>query len=330
MVGNIIIAVVIALALAATALWGIYGDRLRLPPFLRKKQPAAPPPRKEPVFNGGGQQSLALDFTPPALPPLDAAWQPDYCYVVHFYEERVQDAMRFAALKDQLRQRQISLYRLLGFNEDTQQWEIAEPPQSYRYWIAMMPLANRGGSLGRPRIKLVEEDCRRFAEKSGQRVALPSLNGALERAKLLDEFCDAVDVVLNLRLVLGEPLPPADAEELLQRAYMAADGQRYVYRLDSEVMFSATPVMLPNSLVQEIVFKLDAPRVSQPQRAFQDMVQRMEEIAELKQGTLYDRKDNKISEADLSVMRGGVERVATEMQEKGVAPGSTLAHLLFD
>lgn len=323
---EIAVGVAILLALVATALWGIYGDK-----WFRKEaaQESAPPPeKKEPVFSPGAQQDLPLDFTEPVLPELEESWQADYCYMVRFYEEQVREVGRFAVLQERLAQREVRLYRLLGFDETAQQWTVAESSTAFRYWTMMLPLANRSGSLSRERMKLLEDDCRRFAEKAGMRVMFSPLAGALERAKLLDAFCNEVDRFLQLRVVLAEPLELADVEELLQRGYMVADGKRHIYHLDSEVMFIAEPVLLPNNKVREVIFTLDAPCVSQPGRAFEDMMQRMEEIVELKQGRIF-HGEREVGETEIGMMRGEAANVAAKMKEKGVLPGSTLAHLLF-
>ncbi|MCH9705166.1 MAG: cell division protein ZipA C-terminal FtsZ-binding domain-containing protein [Proteobacteria bacterium] len=334
---SIIVGVIILLALIMVALWGVYGDQLKAE-FLEKKQPQQPqrPPaepeaRKEPVFVSPGsasQQSLSLDFTPPQLPDLDEHWQADYCYVVRFFEEQAQLSSHFVTLKDKLRQRNINIYQLLGYHEQVQHWQVADQTPC-RYWVILIPLADRNGSMSSQRIKLIENDCRRFAEQQKQRVLFSPLEEALERAALLDKFCNEVDIVLNLRLIFADTLNMAAIDELLVRSYHALDGKHYVYRLDSEILFSAKPVLLPNNEVREIVFSLDAPRVSQPQRAFEDMIQRMQEICELKQGQLFDRQNKQLTQTDISVMRGGIDLLVAEMSEKGVTPGGRLAYLLF-
>lgn len=329
---SLAIGVLALLALGIIAWWGMSGDSFKFP-LLRRK--AAPPPseRKEPVFNAASamekQQKLDLEYTPPQLPPLEEHWQAVYCYVVQFFQEQVQTPAGFVPLKDRLNQRSFSVFQLLGFNENSQQWEAAQTPATYRFWQLMVPLANRGGSLSSERIKLIREDCLRFAEKTNLRVKFPPLEGAMERAKLLDQFCNEVDVVLNLRVVLNDAQTLEDTEELLARSYLNKENDSYVYRLDSEKLFTAMPLLLPNNLVREVLFTLDAPRVSQPQRAFEDMIRAMHDMAELKQGQLYDRKDTRLGETDIGIIRGAIDQLATQMSEKGVVPGSTLAHLLF-
>lgn len=330
---DIAISVVVILAFIAVALWGVYGGKLK--PGKKKADGKKSLPvreKKEPVFNSaaqGAQQTLPLDFTPPPLPELEQSWQADYCYVVHFFEDQVGDVKRFSALKERLAQRRMKIYRLLGFDEEVQQWEIAEASSSFRYWIAMVPLADRNGTMTREKMKLLEDDCRRFSDHVGLRPMFSPIASALARADLLDKFCDDVDQTLHLRLLLPHALGMNEVDELLKRGYMVKDEKTYVYRLDSEVMFTASPVVLPNILVQEVSFVLDLPRVSQPQRAFEDMVQRMGEIADLKHGRLF-HGEKEISETDFGMMRGEVDALANRMIEEGVNPGSALACLLFN
>ena len=332
--------VAIGLVMGLVMLWGLHG---RLPdklPFLSrgqrdsKGQAIAETEKREPTFNTGTVQAAVPvtlpEFELPSLPSLPNEWQEIFCYIVRFYEEGASEARRFEALKEQLRRREVKIFQLLGFDEHGQQWQSADFLAAYRYWILMIPLADRSGSLSAQRLKLLQDDCRRFAAKLRQRVEFPDLKGVLERVKMLDAFCNEADIVLRLRIVLPESLNLDAAAELLERAYMVADEKgRHVYRLNSEIMFTAEAEKLPNNTVQELSFILDAPKVSDPLRAFESMIQSMQEIAELKQGRLTDRNNNELTDTDIGMMRGSIAQLAENMKEQGVPPGSMLAHLLF-
>lgn len=344
-------------------------DKKRQPSYPQRRREQAPAERKEPSFSGGRQPEaqdaavaadapaaeeegegqakvvvvkeaaaavaapqpeLPLTFTPPELPPPDEALRHDtsYFYLIYFYAEAPLPPAALQPLLESLKRYRILLYKILGYSEKEGQWK-EEKVDNLRYWLLALPLANRGGRLDKAKLDLIEEESRRFAQKLKIHVRFPSRSVAEHNGQVLDDFCNSVDLMIELRIILPQRESLSRIHELLTMHDMTPKEKKYVYRVNSEVFFLAQYVELPESTTQSLNFFMDTPKISKPTRAFDDMIDRLKKIAVLLNGSIIDPVGKPVDEARIEEIHQQLARLLRLMNEKGVTPGGSLAHLLF-
>ena len=250
----------------------------------------------------------------------------------------------------------------------------------FRNWLVALPLADRGGRMTEEKIRAVERETRRFAELRRLQPSFPPTASSLENAKLVDDFCERVDIELALH-VDGPSRPSrASVEKMLRlqgltdapvRAVgkggtvgvgtgpvmgsgsgsgMVSGGNgfggngsgngngaggsgsgRLVWTRDGEVRYSAQPRRVSSSPgeVSSVVFRLDVPNVSDPARAFDEMLECAAKVARVFYFKVRDPDGRDIGEDRARELRMLALGVAEDMRAHGVAPGGDVARLLF-
>ena len=336
----IIASVLIVILLFVVAFLGLRGN-------WRSSRPTAssPPPKKEPVFSNAPQQpdamtdvgtakaeeeepqlDLPLMFDVPTLPPPDPSLlTADICYVIHFYGEKPLLAAAFSPFSEELTKHKTSMYRLLGYSADDDKWK-SSLTESFPHWLVALPLADRGGQLKEDKIKLINDEARRFAQKLRLHPEFPSLDATLRRAKTLNDFCRMVDMVLEIRV----RCPNTSSEQVTQMMAtqkLVSQNGRYIYRVESESLFSVRTTYGGN--VVTLIFTLDAPKVSSPERAFDNMTNCIRRAAMVLSGNVTDPNGTAITDERIGEIRRQLSLLRRHMTEYGVAPGGAMAHLLF-
>ena len=286
--------------------------------------PAAPQPASE-------QQELGIDFTPPQLPDLDPALTPslNFCYAIRLYGEKAVDIGTIRQFENHLKQYHIRVYQMLGFDENLNAWKTSYTAPA-RYWLVALPLADRGGKLDETRINLLEEETLRFGEKWQLRPLFPPLGSTLERIRIVDDFCNKVDLMVEIRLNPSSEQDANRVHEILSLNRMSPEKEgRYLCRRESEVLFSAQCNPGAGGRIASILFALDSPKVSRPIPAFDEMIERVRRIASALQANLTDPQGRGIDEERITLIRGELSSVVRRMEENQISPGGSLAHLLF-
>ena len=312
--------------------------RRREPTFGGKAAIVAAAGGGDSAADGGGgvaaaspQKKLGIEWTPPPLPaPPDALLLVDICFAVYFYSARGAVSPRiFEQLAQKIKRFNLSIYRLLAFNEESGEWQ-REVSDARRYWILAVPLADRGGQLNKERMSLLEEDVRQFSEEHGLHNRFPPIAEAIANADLLDKFCDAVDLVVEWRINLRAEFGAARIGEILAAHNLTRENDHFVYRLDSETIFQAQCLStLDNKWAQSLLLILDAPKVSAPEQALDSMAEIARQLNAVFNSTVLDPKGNEVDENRIRAIRGQLVILRKQMNDFGVAPGSSTAHLLF-
>ena len=296
------------------------------------------------------QQSLVMpSFSPPKLPePPEELIPLDICHAVrlHCREEAEAEWLRGAdlePLRTGLRDCGLPVFRFLACGDDGE-WLAAksdgEGGRRFRHWLVALPLADRGGPMTEEKIRMVERETRRFAELRKLHPVFPHTGASLENAKLVDEFCGRVDVEVVLH-VDGTARPSrGSVEKMLRLQGLEADadsaaakngGGGLVWRRDGEVRFG---VFLRRSSVAPgdvscAVFRLDVPNVSDPARAFDEMLECALKVARVFFFQVRDPEGGEINEERAKELRLLALGVAEDMRKHGVTPGGDVARLLF-
>lgn len=339
----IIAGVLILIIFVGIAIWGVRAGQKQ------HKQEQHLAERKEPTFSDDApavaatgsaadatpatpQATLAIDYTPPELPePDESLLLSDICFSIKFYsEDEAVAASVFTALEQKVARFALTVYRHLAFDEAQQKWQrdISKP---YRYWLVAFPLADRSGRLTKERITLLEEEVRRFAQENGLHPRFSSIPEAIENAALLDKFCNEMDVVVEWRIDLAKETPVERIYEVLAMHHLSQEEQgNYVYRLDSETIFTAyCNTTLSSQHGQTLIFYLDAPKVSAPEQALTDMHNIARKVAEILNAKITDHQGAAIDSQRAATIRQQLIALRKQMTDFGVPPGSSTAHLLF-
>lgn len=289
----------------------------------------------EPSFGGKKMETTPQqgtlevdDFVPPELPlPPESILPLDVCYSTRFYGDKPTSVNDMESFRRQLNSSKSSNNYLLGFDEDGGQWRM--PPDSpSRYWIIAMPLADRGGAITTADIQRLEEQSRVFAQKKQMRVVLPSLSESLKNAASIDSFCAAADMFIEIRLS-GESQPLARTDEILRLVGMRSDERDYVCRMNSENLFRARLMTATAAGRQTIIFEMDAPNISNPPRAFDEMIRAARRAAGMLNMQLTDPQGANIDDARVAEMNKQLALLASQMRKFGAEPGSSIARMIF-
>lgn len=286
-------------------------------------QPAARP--REP------QGTLAMEpFTPPELPqPPESLLSLEMCYAAWLYGRQAIEAAVPEALQKQLRGDGNQNYYLLGFDAVAEQWRLL-PDMRCEHWIIAMPLADRGGAISEDDLRRFEEQVRTFCQKAALHPVFSSASEALDNSRRIDDFCAAVDMFIELRLTGGRQ-PAERIDEVMRLVGMTAEGERgYICRAESEALFRGKVVPAPASgNRQTIILEMDAPNVSNPPRAFGEMLRSARRAAQMLSMQITDPLGEPIDEPRAAEMSKQLFLLTTQMREFGAEPGGAVARLIF-
>ena len=305
--------------------------------FSTRAEPRRPPKigqGVEPSFGGKKteepqQGTLEVDdFVPPELPsPPESLLPLEICYTARFYGDKPATSGDMESFRKQLHSSKNRNSYLLGFDESGGQWRM--PPESpCRYWIVAVPLADRGGAIAAADIQRLEEQSRVFAQKKQMRVVFPSMSESLENAAVIDGFCAAADMFIEIRLS-GESHPAARTDEILRLVGMSNDERGYVCRVNSENLFRARLMTATAGGRQTIIFEMDAPNISDPPRAFGEMIRAARRAAGMLNMKLTDPQGAPIDDARMAEMDKQLALLASQMRKFGAEPGSATARIIF-
>ncbi|MGU9951503.1 MAG: hypothetical protein ACNYPH_04215 [Gammaproteobacteria bacterium WSBS_2016_MAG_OTU1] len=270
------------------------------------------------------------NFTPPSLPSVPEEIFPvAMCYAIALYGKEKMAMLALGALQKALANIKKQDNYVLGFDTDTNQWRFS-PDMECQDWLVAVPLADRGGAMDDKYIRQIEEQTRIFAQKLAMHVIFPKPHKALEDAAHIDRFCATVDMFIELRLT-GDKQPNVRVEEVMKLIGMNSSGDRdYICRINSETWFSGKLMpTLAGGERQIFILEMDAPNVSDPPRAFDEMFRAATRAAQMLGMKITDPQGAEIDEVRAAGMRKQLSLLASQMREFGAAPGGSVARLIF-
>ena len=295
----------------------------------------------------GAQPELAMpSYTPPKLPePSEELLPLDICHSVrlHCRGDSESDWLRgsdLASLQAGFRECGQPVFRFLACGDEGE-WravksEGKEAEARFRHWLVALPLADRGGPMTEAKIRAVERETRRFAELRNLQPVFPSVGLSLENARLVDEFCGRVDIEVVLHVGGAARPSRGSVEKMLRLQGLEIEGGEggaglLMWRKDGEVRYDVALRKSSGSPgdVSCAVFRLDVPNVSEPARAFDEMMECALKVARVFFFQVRDPEGNEIGEERGRELRLLALGVAEEMRKYGVTPGGDVARLLF-
>ena len=311
-------------------------------------------PKKEPVEPDFGAAAEAEEATeaaqeqaalpiekpePPARPsPPPSLLQLDICYAAEIYGETETQMESFADMRERLIKRRFLLRPiLLGFRAAENQWESARPARGYSHWIFAAPLANRDGVLDDELLRVLEEELTRHCQRENLSFRAPPRAQTIENARLLDQFCAEVDLLVTLRAenLQQRPQNRKRVAELARSEGLIEESERVFadFREGERIFEMLLPRLKEDGgdgdSISTVSFVMDLPNVLQPRETFDRMSDVAEKMAKVLRFTLVDEERRPLNRDDVAKARAQTQKLASRMREYGVVAGSPEARILF-
>ncbi len=172
-----------------------------------------------------------------------------------------------------------------------------------------------------------------------------SIEDALTRAKVLDVFCSANDVLASVDIVAnskngfsGRAINQVATKLGMQFGKMNIYHMKNDNQLGCRHLFSLANLFAPgefnpetmNTLkTQGLTLFMSVPCAYQPVQVFERMIATAKGMCEMLDGKMQDHEKHLLTEQGLAVIRTQIERIAADMQSSGIIPGGETAMRLF-
>ncbi len=157
----------------------------------------------------------------------------------------------------------------------------------------------------------------------------------------LDRFCAGVDIAIGINVVTRDanPFSGARIRELAESAGLSLEPEGVFhahgehgdtrFTLDSHEPAPFAPEQMETLTTGGVTFLLDVPRVDDPLRAFDAMLETARNFAVELGGMLVDDNRSELSDGAIEIIRRRLEGMLTKMEAGQIAAGSARALRLF-
>jgi ZipA, C-terminal FtsZ-binding domain len=222
-------------------------------------------------------------------------------------------------------------------------WQAISPgtTDGFRELRAGMQLADRGGAADAKLLGQFDELVIQFAKSVGAVSQREDVGAAVLRAKAVDEFCADTDVEIAVNVIgrsgttfavtkvrgLAEAkgMMPVDSGEYVMRDELG----RHLFTLRNFDPAEPPGIKRASGYIAGLTFALDVPRTLNPARVFPQMFTLCEQFAEILQGDVVDDNRRPLTANGRKVIADTVSHIATQMETRGVEPGSPAALRLY-
>ncbi len=289
----------------------------------------------EPIGNlaYSNQFDAVQTVPPPALHPeidsialvlADAAIGPNQYQPMVAHTEKIGKGVRWEGLVGGLWQ---------GILRDTQ--------ESFRELRAGCQLADRQGATDQATLAVFNDLIVKFSASVNAVSQREDANVAARRAQAIDAFCADTDIEIAVNVVgkNGNTFAVTKLRGLAEsKGMLAIDSGEYVMRDDhGHLLFTlrnfdpAEPPGIKRSTgyIEGITFALDVPRTLNAHRVFEQMFNLSQQFADVLQGEVVDDNRRVLTSNGRKVIADTIVHIATEMEAKGIEPGSATALRLY-
>jgi len=233
--------------------------------------------------------------------------------------------------------------QVCGLTLSTNKWEraIAESQVLYARFRIALQLVDRGGAISEAKLADFSDLVMGVANHIKADITVPDIRETYHHAVELDTFCAEVDQMAGVNLV-----PPGARKlsggRIAQAAAMMgmtleADGAFHMPDAQGHTLFSlinqdSKPfqhLTLETYSSEGLTLLLDVPRVDDPGKMFDRMIQVAHALAKELQVNLVDDKRVALSEGGFALIRTRIAEVEAKMLDQGITPGSSQARRLF-
>ncbi len=240
-------------------------------------------------------------------------------------------------------------HQIYGRGYQTGQWSNLESDREYTQYsdVAMaIQLADSHGPANESELNRFVQMSLKLADVLQRPTKLSlTLEKAMEVAQELDRFCEANDVLASVNILSNNPngfsgraVSQAATQFGMQFGMMNIFHFKNDNPLGCRHLFSLANLYDPgefdlntiNALrTAGLTLFMNVPCAYQPAGVFEKMIETAHNLCQMLDGRLVDQDSKPLTDAGLKVIRTQIDRIATDMQNRGIVPGSEAAMRLF-
>lgn len=207
-------------------------------------------------------------------------------------------------------------------------------------------LVDRQGPISESELNAFVQVGLKLADALQRRTRLSmSFEHALERAGDLHRFAEQYDVLASVNITAnhlegfrGRLVEQVALRQGMEFGAMNIFHMKNNYSVGCRHLFSMANLFAPGAFdldaldgfrTQGLTFFMAVPCVERPRETFDKMVATAKAFCRMLGGKLLDHDRRPLSDQGLVLIRGQIDRIAAEMREQGIVPGSAAALRLF-
>jgi hypothetical protein len=218
---------------------------------------------------------------------------------------------------------------------------LRDTHENFRELRAGMQLADRQGAIDQSALAAFNDLIVKFSASVNAVSQREDINVAARRAQAIDAFCADTDIEIAVNVVgkNGGTFAVTKLRGLAEsKGMLAIDSGEYVMRDDrGHLLFTlrnfdpAEPPGIKRSTgyIAGLTFALDVPRTPNAHRIFEQMFNLANQFADVMQGEVVDDNRRTLTANGRKVIADTIVHISTEMEAKGIEPGSTTALRLY-
>ena len=240
-------------------------------------------------------------------------------------------------------------HQIFGRGYLTKQWSNLESDREYAQYsdvAVSIQLADSHGPVNESELNTFVQMSLKLADTLQRPTKLSiTLEEAVEAAHELDRFCEANDVLASVNILSNNPhgfSGRAISQAATQLGMQFGAMNIFHFKNDNPLgcrhLFSLANLYDPGEFDPDtlnvlktmgLTLFMNVPCAYQPAGVFEKMIGTARGLCDLLDGRLVDQDSKPLTEAGLRVIRIQIDRIATDMQARGIVPGSEAAMRLF-
>ncbi len=218
---------------------------------------------------------------------------------------------------------------------------LRDTRENFRELRAGMQLADRQGAIDHAALAAFNDLIVKFSASVNAVSQREDVNVAARRAQAIDAFCADTDIEIAVNVIgkNGGTFAVTKLRGLAEsKGMLAIDSGEYVMRDDrGHLLFTlrnfdpAEPPGIKRSTgyIAGLTFALDVPRTPNAHRIFEQMFNLGQQFADVMQGEVVDDNRRPLTANGRKVIADTIVHISTEMEAKGIEPGSATALRLY-
>jgi hypothetical protein len=240
-------------------------------------------------------------------------------------------------------------HRLFGLSHPTGTWvDVEHDAETARYseLVLTMQLADHSGCTTESELTRFSEIVYNLAEQMDCQLRFSQpLDDAVEKGRQLQAFCQKFDVlaIVNImvpegRTIAGEEIHQAALELEMYPGNMSIYHRTAGSGALAQERYSLANMFQPGTFdmkhpdkvsTRGVSLFLNVPRTSRPVEAFDEMAIVARELCARFDAQLVDQERKHLGDHGMNVIRATIARLADDMEQAKIFPGSELAERLF-
>jgi hypothetical protein len=222
-------------------------------------------------------------------------------------------------------------------------WVPIDPSadERYRELRAGLQLADRGGAIDADAITAFDSMMQQFATRMNAVSQREDVNEATRRAQMVDQFCAETDVEIAVNLVgkLGVTFAATKIRGLAEaQGFHALSSGEFVMRDElNRTLFTLrngnpqepTGIRRDQGYHTHLTLTIDVPRTPNAAETFQRMFTLALQFADVLQADVVDDNKKILTANGRKMIHDTIREIQGEMQQKGIAAGSSTALRLY-